>query len=307
MRYFLIFSTLFVVGLIIFLYLQQDFRPTLTPQVEFPPYAAEEGLDVKAPSAQKEAGPLALRAPAPPQAAPQALAKSPDLKKGARAAVPGKPSRAVPAADSALLRQQAAEAEQMQTEPFDNLVSEMDWPSKGAPPQNPAIPGPGGENPPEGGGSTFSGGISAGGAMLAPPPTPEQMMKEIVTEEEKKRVMEWKEEKLKEHEAKVEKNVQEYYQSFDFRLIGKWRSAKNGYIKFYKDGTGYIYSPVVSSDALALSGRYYFRYKLDKNIITLIPILTKGAEGKIIAYYMLQVRGDRLKVGPVQYTRDNTE
>jgi hypothetical protein len=242
---------------------------------------------------------------------PQAPAKTPELKTGVRAAAPGKPSRAVPAADTALLKQQAAEAEQMQTESFENLVA--DWPAKGppsdmgAPPQNQAIQGPAGESPPEGGGALFSGGISAGGALLAPPPTPEQMMKEIVTEEEKKRVIEWKAEKLKELEAKVEKDVQEYYQSFDFRLIGKWRSSKNGYIKFYKDGTGYIYSPVVSSDALALSGRYYFRYKLDKNIITLIPILTKGAEGKIIAYYMIQVRGDRLKVGPVQYTRDNTE
>ena len=101
--------------------------------------------------------------------------------------------------------------------------------------------------------------------------------------------------------------MHEYYQSFDFRVIGKWRSPKNGYINFYKDGTGYIYSPVVDRDNLALSGRYYFRFKIEKNILTLIHILTKGAEGKIIAYYMLQVRGERLKVGPVQYAKDRSE
>jgi hypothetical protein len=156
--------------------------------------------------------------------------------------------------------------------------------------------------------TAYTGGVSSNLALAGPPLTPELMMKEIATKAEKKTVEKWQEKTIKDHKEKIEKDVQEYYQSFEFRLIGKWRTPRHGgVIRFHKDGTGHIVSPVVNKNAMALSGRYFFRYKLDKNVVTLIPVLTKGSNRKIVAHYIIELKGNSLKVGPVQYVKDYSE
>lgn len=197
-----------------------------------------------------------------------------------------------------------------QTPSFDDLMDGVEQPARQTGEGTGAweAPVPDGPRPPP---AVPSAGTSPSEPVLspatAPPPSPQELIREIVTEEEKKRVLDWKLEKLKAHQAKQEQDRIKYFKSYEYRVMGKWRSSRNGNIQFYKDGTGYIVSPVVDSTAIALSGRYFFRYKIDGNILTIIPILTRGAGERIVAYFIIETEANKLKLGPIQYVKEFTE
>jgi hypothetical protein len=124
---------------------------------------------------------------------------------------------------------------------------------------------------------------------------------QIATEEEKKVVTQWQQTKIVEHEESKQKDFAHYFNSLNYRVIGKWAMGDSGSIVLYKDGTGEVKFKNDDKKEETLRGNFFFRYSISGNIINLIPILTKESRRRITCHYILKLKDNGITIGSFHY------